>query len=681
MQEDITNGTIDNTDSNNTRNKTDQCEGKVAKQSKKRKQKQEIIKNIDPSNPPKPPKEWDRCHFYIERKGRFCRQVVKEYIGTVHNANEKQASGNEELAEYSPRYCGNHYHLYRAKTSNSDDTIDNNLSSTDPSSGNKTTFNQTRRRIPCPLDPSHTIYEHMLHKHLKICPKAKLQHQIENQPYFVENINKGGFGLYDYCSAHSINSSSQENQYKSEEEEQQQQQKAERLALAVLQVYHALFPNTTQTSPSTLGETKPSNNSNPVNNVKELTVNDLYNAIPLIDLSESEIRAGLHESIASYKIKAGGLRHVQQQASIIGHLRRRDLIQDTTHVLEMGAGRGMLGLFVAGAIASSSSLQNSQNDNDKDNETNQKVHFVMVERGASRFKAEARIRQAKKELLENAPRSPTSSYLKLEDVDFQRIRCDLAHVDLPVAVPNLMKSPPSSSPEEMKSSKQQRKKTIVVAKHLCGCGTDLALKSLLPISSELDGCAFATCCHGICNWDDYVGRSYLQDLFAQHYPTLFVNPNISAEEDADSSESNSLNSNRNVFGRQEFDIMRKWTAGCVHTEQSNDGGEENDDDDSSDKTIPKQKRSRPSDEDEEDEKSNNGDKDQQHEYSKNISKVVDSLELSCGIKGLGRACQRIFDHGRKMYMKHQLHFTNTEMVYYVDENVTPQNSLLLAMQK
>lgn len=57
----------------------------------------------------------------------------------------------------------------------------------------------------------------------------------------------------------------------------------------------------------------------------------------------------------------------------------------------------------------------------------------------------------------------------------------------------------------------------VIAKHCCGVGTDLALKSLLPIKRRIHGCLIATCCHGICSWNDYVGRNYLYDIMMNAY--------------------------------------------------------------------------------------------------------------------------------------------------------------------
>jgi len=60
--------------------------------------------------------------------------------------------------------------------------------------------------------------------------------------------------------------------------------------------------------------------------------------------------------------------------------------------------------------------------------------------------------------------------------------------------------------------------------------------------------------------------------------------------------------------------------------------------------------------------------------------MVESMGLPCGVKGLGRACQRIIDYGRRMYMKDKLKLPETDIVHYVSDKVTPQNALLLAIK-
>ena len=51
--------------------------------------------------------------------------------------------------------------------------------------------------------------------------------------------------------------------------------------------------------------------------------------------------------------------------------------------------------------------------------------------------------------------------------------------------------------------------------HYGSTGTDLALKSIVPIRHHINGYILATCCHGVCSWDLYVGRDFLEISWAQ----------------------------------------------------------------------------------------------------------------------------------------------------------------------
>ncbi|XP_021260177.1 tRNA:m(4)X modification enzyme TRM13 homolog isoform X2 [Numida meleagris] len=79
-----------------------------------------------------------RCAFFVQRKRRFCKMVP--------------APGR--------RFCGEH-----GQQENEND----------------------RKRIPCPLDPKHTVYEDQLQKHLKKCNSREKPKPV----YFVQDINAG----------------------------------------------------------------------------------------------------------------------------------------------------------------------------------------------------------------------------------------------------------------------------------------------------------------------------------------------------------------------------------------------------------------------------------------------------------------------------------------------------------
>lgn len=49
----------------------------------------------------------------------------------------------------------------------------------------------TRKRVPCPVDRTHTVYEYDLAKHVLVCNKVKDANAMKLLPFFAENINSG----------------------------------------------------------------------------------------------------------------------------------------------------------------------------------------------------------------------------------------------------------------------------------------------------------------------------------------------------------------------------------------------------------------------------------------------------------------------------------------------------------
>ncbi|CAE7765677.1 TRM13 [Symbiodinium sp. CCMP2592] len=90
---------------------------------------------------PPPPAEITRCAYVVPNKGRRCRFPVLP----------------------GSAMCGAHQE-------NADE-------------------GRNGARIPCPLDPNHTVFEKRLKQHLKICTKVRDQSVVESQPFFRRGIN------------------------------------------------------------------------------------------------------------------------------------------------------------------------------------------------------------------------------------------------------------------------------------------------------------------------------------------------------------------------------------------------------------------------------------------------------------------------------------------------------------
>ena len=517
--------------------------------------------------PPEPPKDWKRCHAYLEQKRRFCRQLPV---------------GCDEDSGGVPRFCGNHQHLLPHPPK--------------------------RRRILCPLDPSHTVFEDQVERHLLVCPKIKLQRTQEAQPFYKYNLNAHGHGALSQQDNDGLSNLT----FKS----------AKKLAQRVLLVHQQLFGSSGSTTidPSQLSE------------------EDIHAALPVIDLAQPELDAGLESVEIKHRIITGGTRHIHQRASLVGNLRRIGVLdaleaveQSTSSkrdehkrpkqhtksriILELGAGKGMTGLVVSGISAASGVP----------------TKLLMIERAGTRGKAEKVFRKAQKFPVQSsdgtskreaaAPAYP----FNLASVKVERIKCDIAHVDIP---------------HILEKDKSDGRQVVAIAKHLCGVGTDLALKSLEPIKDNLHSCILLMCCHGVCNWEGYVGRDFLRSVM---------------EKDSDI-----------PFGTAEFELMRKWSSGSCAV-------------------IDAKKTANTIERDGDLEHgSHNCLKDDEGNDATGISIIVKALDLSCGVPGFGRVCQRLIDYGRQEYLRNVLFSRESdvvEMLYYVPHSVTPQNAALVAYRK
>jgi tRNA:m4X modification enzyme len=203
----------------------------------------------------------------------------------------------------------------------------------------------------------------------------------------------------------------------------------------------------------------------------------------------------------------------------------------------------------------------------------------------------------------------------------------------------------------------------VVAKHLCGVGTDMALSSLLPLRNHINACFFATCCHGVCSWKGYVGREFLLDALCHEEDVQEILSSFTFEE-------------------ADFDTLRRWSAFALNSEDESDAqGDQSGFPQHSDEVLDRITKL-----DHHSSKHENCCTGIVGKDSCNIDAVVEVLRLQCGARGLARACQRLIDYGRLQYMRNVLlsnrgsNSFHVEMLRYVPFDVTPQNTALIAYQ-
>lgn len=155
-----------------------------------------------------------------------------------------------------------------------------------------------KRRIPCPLDPKHTVYERNIRKHLEIC-NAK---QKDLPEYIVPGLNAGPVA---------------ENGVDVDERSDL------KLSDIDKEVINSIIEK--------------------VNNIYERCNFD--GAIEELVLSHES----LNDEINNKKRGQETLKHLVQASSILGHLQKLDLLKEDTAFIEFGAGKGQVAFWLAKA--------------------------------------------------------------------------------------------------------------------------------------------------------------------------------------------------------------------------------------------------------------------------------------------------------------------------------------------
>ena len=92
--------------------------------------------------------KWPKCLFWISKCSRFC-------------------SGDRAP---NSKYCVNHMHMSGSASENA---------------------GSERKRVVCPIDPSHTVFEDRLEKHMRVCNKNKQERAKSSCSFFIPNFNCG----------------------------------------------------------------------------------------------------------------------------------------------------------------------------------------------------------------------------------------------------------------------------------------------------------------------------------------------------------------------------------------------------------------------------------------------------------------------------------------------------------
>jgi hypothetical protein len=159
--------------------------------------------------------------------------------------------------------------------------------------------------------------------------------------------------------------------------------------------------------------------------------------------------------------EAAGGKHVLQEASILGHLKRIGALNDdATRAIELGAGTARLSDRLSRVAL---------------------MDHVLIDR--QEFSpVSCRDRQ----LLARLAKQHSTHIV-------ERVTADIASLDL---------------------DKYLAPKCLCLSKHLCGPACDLAIGSLERVSppSRRPPCAIATCCHYLCTWETFSGKKFWETM-------------------------------------------------------------------------------------------------------------------------------------------------------------------------
>ncbi|UIZ27085.1 hypothetical protein KXD40_001514 [Peronospora effusa] len=367
--------------------------------------------------------QWKCCMFKIVRKNRYCN--ISRVPGSL--------------------FCGNHLPITDAIASKKSQKY-------------KIT---TRHRIPCPVDASHTIYEYDLAKHVLVCNRVKDAGIMKKLPYYSHNINSGTHCTSEDEDKMSVNTARQQESATEKERENEHLIPSTKDQQSIIDKLLAVD----------FAELRRRIEAAYESCVGELVMEKLHYQC-CDQLLEKKKKTGASRSL---------LRHIEQQASIIGHMEQVKLLQDSNAAfVELGAGRGMLSLALAQMFPESL--------------------YVLIDRAHTRGKADRFIGGEGKDEEDAKVNSTTL-----------RAKIDIRHLNF-AGMPEILDKP-----------------VVCMSKHLCGVATDLSLRAIaqtIPetnsvkasagksklacVSSRFQGLAIALCCHHVCAWKDYVNPAFFQ---------------------------------------------------------------------------------------------------------------------------------------------------------------------------
>ncbi|XP_037553695.1 tRNA:m(4)X modification enzyme TRM13 homolog [Nematolebias whitei] len=342
-----------------------------------------------------------RCGFFVQKKNRFCKMVVGK----------------------GKQFCGEHATMEEVGGS---------------------------KRIPCPLDPKHTVTKDKLEKHLKKCNSREKPRAV----YFVKNINAGPSGGDENIPQVGL----------SERSRAELESLVDKLKTAVQGLQW---------------------------DVEDKILSHLV----------------LQDELTNPKNGDSAHKHLKQQTSILGHLEDLGLLRRGRCFVEFGAGRGKLSHWIHEALKTHEILKTHE-----DMKTQEDLQLLLVERSSTRFKVDGKHQDTRAEFERlqvdiqhlDLRKVPLLQQKKLPLVGVGKHLCGAA-TDLALRClleTSKVREETEPAPKRLRSSEPSEPRS----------GEDPETPEPGSGIGPVLGLAVALCCHHRCEWRHYVGqRFFLQN--------------------------------------------------------------------------------------------------------------------------------------------------------------------------
>ncbi|CCE72926.1 Piso0_000531 [Millerozyma farinosa CBS 7064] len=290
-------------------------------------------------------------------------------------------------------------------------------------------------RIPCPLDPKHTVWRNMLESHMKKCNARKKE---VRDPWYEENFN-------------------------------------------------AKVSPSVEHKTNIVNETEVSNDEKATFGRCLSLLKEYKSTVKPLKLVSSS-----HNGFNRKLSETSNKKHLIQQSSLIGNMKKKGMLSSDIFYLEFGCGKGELSKFVNICIL------------DDIKEGNMRISgsqygFGLIDRGVNRNKSDSRIIKE------------CSEHKDCPQPLVRRTRIDIKDLNLDKFIADINAS-----------------KVAIISKHLCGAATDLTIYCLLKSSlleqrkDTFAGVLIAMCCRHACDYYQLLpeSREYLSRMGIDS-PTLF----------------------------------------------------------------------------------------------------------------------------------------------------------------